>query len=71
MVIPRSVRKVLSLQPGDTLELELVGDTVVLRRPDHESALAALYGRFSNTDLIAEHEREHREELSSDSARGA
>ena len=69
LVIPRQVRRALALKAGDTLELEMVGDTVVLRRPDDESALAALYGCLSGVDLIAELEREHEEELSADSER--
>jgi AbrB family looped-hinge helix DNA binding protein len=62
LVIPKSVRQELGLEPGDQLHIEVEDDRLVLEPVVH-SAIDRLYARYEGDDLLADLEREHREEL--------
>ena len=62
LVIPKSVRQELGLEPGDQLHMEVEDDRLVLEPVVH-SAIDRLYARYSGHDLLADLEREHREEI--------
>jgi len=68
LVIPKSVREELGLEPGDQLHLEIREDRLVLE-PVLRSAIDDLYGQYAGTDLLADLEREHREELDRERSR--
>lgn len=62
LVIPKSVREELGLEPGDQFHLEVQEDRLVLE-PVLRSAIDDLYGQYAGADLLADLEGEHREEL--------
>ena len=62
LVIPKSVREELGLEPGDRFHLEIQEDRLVLE-PVLRSAIHGFCGQYAGTDLLAGLEREHREEL--------
>jgi AbrB family looped-hinge helix DNA binding protein len=62
LVIPKSVRQELGLEPGDQFHLEIDQDRLVLEPVAH-SAVEQLYARYAGIDLIGDLEKEHREEL--------
>jgi len=63
LVIPGAVRRALRLSPGTELNLEVVGEKIVLEPVDTASPVDALYGRFAGHDLLGDLEREHMEEI--------
>lgn len=63
LVIPKAVRRALTLLPGTELRLEVIEQKIVLERTAVVSPIDALYGRFVNQDLLADLEREHRQEI--------
>ena len=68
LVIPKSVREELGLEPGDQFHLEIQEDRLVLE-PVLHSAIDDLYAQYAGTDLLADLEREHREELDRERSR--
>jgi AbrB family looped-hinge helix DNA binding protein len=68
LVIPKSVRQELGLEPGDRFHLEVKEGRLVLE-PVVPSAIDQLYARYAGSDLLADLEREHREELDHERSR--
>jgi AbrB family looped-hinge helix DNA binding protein len=68
LVIPKSVRQELGLEPGDQLHLEIQEDRLILE-PVVPSAIDQLYARYAGSDLLANLEREHRKELDREHSR--
>lgn len=68
LVIPKPVRQALRLAPGAELRLEIVDQKIVLDPIVAASPIDALYGRFADTDLLDDLEREHREEIAHEQA---
>jgi AbrB family looped-hinge helix DNA binding protein len=68
LVIPKSVRQELGLEPGDQFHLEVKGDRLVLE-PVVPSAIDQLYARYADSNLLADLEREHRKELDCEQSR--
>lgn len=66
VVIPKSIREALQLEPGDTLVAEVSGGIINLRPRDLEKVTDELKGRFSEEGLVAELEEEHRKERDRD-----
>ena len=62
LVIPKSVRQELGLEPGDQFHMEVEDDRLVLEPVAH-SAIDRLYARYQGHDFLVDLEREHREEL--------
>lgn len=62
LVIPKSVRQELGLEPGDQFHLEIEKDRLVLELVTR-SAIDQLYASLADTDLLGDLEREHRQEL--------
>ena len=68
LVIPKAMREALGLKAGTEVRLRLVGDKILLEPLGVRPPLEQLTGRFAAVDLLAELEREHREELQDDEA---
>ncbi len=63
VVIPKDIRSALNLKPGDKLEVEIKGKSIIFR-PVEEKIGNRLFGRFKGTGLISALEEEHLRELS-------
>lgn len=63
LVIPKRVRQALGLSDGDRLEVQVVGDKIVLQPLSSKKILAELYGKYAGLDLLAALEDEHLREL--------
>ena len=66
IVIPRALREVLGLKPGDKLLVLREGDTIILK-PLRGKAAAALYGRYKGLDLLSDLREEHLQEIRGES----
>ncbi len=66
LVIPSSVRKALGLRPGSQFHLRLEGDKIILE-PIRASPIETLYGKYVDTDFLADLEAEHKQELMNES----
>jgi AbrB family looped-hinge helix DNA binding protein len=62
MVIPSSVRKALGLRAGTQFHLRLEEGRIILE-PIRTSPIEALYGKYSDSDFLADLETEHKHEL--------
>jgi AbrB family looped-hinge helix DNA binding protein len=69
LVIPRSIRKALGLGPGTRFEVQIEGGRIVLEPVETRASLEALYGKYADTDLLAELEQEHHQELTNEKIR--
>ena len=63
LVIPNVMRKALGLEPGTQLDVQLVGGKIVIEPVGLGSAVDALYGKYAESDFLAELEAEHHDEL--------
>lgn len=70
LVIPKSIRQALFLEPGTEIDLRLVGNRVILRpvvnTAQADAALEELYGMFRDIDLFGELRRERQLEQERD-----
>ena len=64
LVIPKPIRKSLGLKPGDQFQIKIVEDKIILQPA--ASLLESLYGKFAGTNLIADLEQEHAQEIMND-----
>ena len=62
VVIPKSIRETLGLRAGTTFRVRLEERNIVLE-PVQTSPIAALCGKYPETDFLSELEREHRQEV--------
>jgi AbrB family looped-hinge helix DNA binding protein len=62
LVIPRSVRDALGLQVGTRFQV-LVQDGKIVLEPIVKSPIDALYGKYSQVDLLGDLEAEHKREI--------
>ena len=62
LVIPKSIRDAMRLKAGTRFEVELREGKIILE-PVETDALDALYGKYSDVDLLAELEAEHQREV--------
>ena len=65
LVIPKEVRQALGLRQGSQLHIEL-GDGKIILEPVGASAIEALYGKYAGSDLLADLEAEHEQEIRDD-----
>jgi AbrB family looped-hinge helix DNA binding protein len=65
LVLPKSVRTELKIQPGTFIDIRIENDTIVLR-PLKKGPLDNLYGKFENETIIDELEQEHESEIKSE-----
>jgi len=66
LVIPRSIRQALGLNPGTQFEVQLEGRRIVLEPIQAAPPLEALYGKYPGADFLADMEQEHRYELNNE-----
>ncbi len=67
VVIPKPLREALGLKKGTRFHVHLAANKIILE-PTVTSPVVALYGKYAGTNLLAELEMEHRQELRDDSA---
>lgn len=67
LVIPKSVRDALGLRRGTRFHIRLEGGKIILE-PLAQSPTDVLYGKYADTDLLADLEQEHRREVERDPA---
>jgi AbrB family looped-hinge helix DNA binding protein len=67
LVIPKDIRQKLGLKPGDRLHVH-VDEQGIRLEPVSKTAIDELFGAFVATDLIAELEAEHQQEVEIDKA---
>ena len=63
LVIPKPIRDALHLRAGDRLDVEVVGQKIVLSPSVEEDLIWSLYGKFADIDMLSELEEEHRREV--------
>lgn len=66
IVIPKSIRKNLGLAIGDQFHVKIDDDKIILQRVTVSSLIDSLHGRFKETNLLAELEHEHSQEIEDD-----
>ncbi len=65
LVIPKVIRDSLGLEAGTQFYLQ-VGDGKIVLEPIASSPVEALYGKYTDLDLISDLEAEHRQEIEND-----
>jgi len=68
VVIPKSLRDVLGLQPGDRFIALQEGDAIVLK-PMKGKVAARLYGKYQGLGLLSDLKQEHLQEVQQESQR--
>ena len=68
-MIPKSIREVLGLEPGDTLEVERTGGVIHLHARNLEKLQDDLRGRYAGESLVEELEQERHKERKRDQKR--
>jgi AbrB family looped-hinge helix DNA binding protein len=63
LVIPKSIRKTLDLRPGTEMHIEIADHKIIIEPVALRSPIDSLYGKYADTDLLADLEAEHRQEL--------
>jgi len=66
IVIPKALREVLGLRPGDKFLVLREGNTIILK-PLKGKTAAALYGRYKGLDLLSDLREEHLQEIRGES----
>jgi AbrB family looped-hinge helix DNA binding protein len=66
LIIPKSVRDCMRLEPGTRFHVEIVEERIVLEPIRTESPIEALYGLYRGHDLLGELEAEHAREVQHD-----
>lgn len=73
LVIPKEIRKALSLQAGAKFAVELYQGQILLRPVDdgkrHRAVIDRLYGKFAQSGLLNDLAAERQQELRRDEAR--
>ena len=67
LVIPKAIRKALALRTGTRFEVHLEEGRIILE-PVETSAVDALYGKYSDANLLADLEAEHQREVRHETA---
>jgi AbrB family looped-hinge helix DNA binding protein len=62
LVLPKSIRTELGLEPGAFIDIRVVKNAIVLS-PRKKGPLDSLYGRFKHETVIDELEKEHESEI--------
>lgn len=65
LVIPKEVREKLKIKPGAFFHVRLEKNNIVLI-PMKKGPLDNLYGKFAGEKILAELEREHADEITSE-----
>jgi len=68
VVIPKSLREVLGLQPGDKFIVMQEGDAIVLK-PMKGKVATRLYGKYQGLRLLSDLKQEHLQEVQEESQR--
>ena len=63
LIIPKAIRRTLSLGTGAQFHVEVVDKKIVLELISASFPIDQLYGRYSGTDLLGGLEKEHRQEI--------
>lgn len=63
IVIPKSIRDALGLEPGDELEAEVTDGVINLHPRDLETITDNLKEEFSDADMVSELEEDHRKDI--------
>ena len=66
LVIPKSVRRSMGLQPGAMLRIEVVEDKITLEPVAAISPIEVLFGKYAGATMLDELEDEHRQEIRDD-----
>jgi AbrB family looped-hinge helix DNA binding protein len=66
VVIPKSIRDALGLEPGDELEAEVSGGVLTLHPRDMGTITDHLKGRFSDGGMVSALEQDHRKDIDRD-----
>jgi AbrB family looped-hinge helix DNA binding protein len=68
LVIPKAIRKALGLGPGTQVDVRLSGHAITIEPVGLTSPIDALYGKYRESDFLAELEAEHYAELTNELA---
>jgi AbrB family looped-hinge helix DNA binding protein len=66
LIIPQPIRKMLGLKPGMEFDVRVKGNEITLIPLAHTSPIDALFGKYIQTNLLAELEAEHQQEIQSE-----
>ncbi|MFO7684102.1 MAG: AbrB/MazE/SpoVT family DNA-binding domain-containing protein [Chloroflexota bacterium] len=65
LVIPKPIRDALGLEEGTRFRIQVAEGKIILE-PQTVSLVERLYGKYADTDLLADLEEEHRLEIQDD-----
>lgn len=68
LIIPKGIRRSLSLGPGSQFQVEVVDRKIILEPISNTSLVDQLYGKYSGTDMLDALEKEHRLEVQDEQA---
>ena len=63
LLIPESMCQALGPEPGTQLDVQMVGGKIVIECLGLASAVEALYGKYAESDFLADVEAEHHDVL--------
>jgi AbrB family looped-hinge helix DNA binding protein len=63
LIIPKAIRRSLSLEPGAQFQVEVLNKKIVLKPVSGISSADQLYGKYSGTDMLGALEKEHQQEV--------
>jgi len=66
LIIPKSVRHALALEPGTQFEVEVVDKEIVLKPLSRISGADRLYGKYAGTEMLEALEKDHQQEVLND-----
>ncbi len=73
LVIPRSIRQAMALNPGTKFVIEMENEQIILKplpeAHDVDPAIESLYGKFAGDDLLTMLENDRKWEIAHDNAR--
>lgn len=66
LVVPKEVREKLKIKPGTFFQVRLEDNNIILT-PMEKRPIDRLYGKFAGEKILMELEKEHAEEIESES----
>ncbi len=66
LVIPKPIRKALGLGTGDQFHVQIKDEKIILERVSVSALIDKLHGKYANTGLLDELEKEHQHEMEQD-----
>ncbi len=63
LIIPKSIRRTLGLQTGGQLHIHVTEEHTIVLKPIQALTIDAVYGKYPDTDFLADLAAEHQMEI--------